>query len=95
MKRPEIGPDLRGAHPEIGIRIYVPADPEFGVSLVRRLGAKTHARTSVGRLLYDGRTHQESSLLIKSRVGGQAKPPLLLKANVETQESIDRKREPL
>ena len=34
MKRPEMDPDLRGAHPEIGIRIYVPADPEFGVSLI-------------------------------------------------------------
>jgi hypothetical protein len=33
MKRPEMGPDLREAHLEIGIRIYVPADPEFGVSL--------------------------------------------------------------
>ena len=32
MKRPEMDPDLRGAHPEIGIRIYVPADPEFGES---------------------------------------------------------------
>ena len=34
MKRPEMDPDIRGAHPEIGIRIYIPADPEFGVSLV-------------------------------------------------------------
>ena len=42
MKRPEMDPDLRGAHPEIGIRIYVPADPEFGVSLVSLHGRRNY-----------------------------------------------------